>query len=870
MHVLRTIGIGLLVALHAATLEGQGSGAETLGPLVRGLSVSARVLVIGAHPDDEDTQLIAWLARGRSVETAYLSLTRGDGGQNIVGNDLGEALGAIRTEELLAARRVDGGRQYFTRAFDFGFSKNAAEAFTQWPHDSVLQDVVTVVRAFRPHVIVSVFSGTPRDGHGQHQVAGILAKEAYDLAGDSVRFPSAVTAGLGPWSVSKFYRGAGFRSESGTISFNVGRFDPVLGRSYAEIAADSRSQHRSQAMGSLQRKGTRLDYLVRESMRVPAPEDPREERSIFDGVDTTWNRFRARIGRPAGLTALDSLIDAVAALQADFDLFAPGKSVPALATALRLARAVCGSPILSIGCAMRGRYVRGEMRAVQPDVAASMDETERRLEAALVAASGVAVEATASREVWALGERIPVAITVYNRGVRPITLDRWVIWQGMQRSLPSDGPAPVVILPDSAATSNAEVMLEEATEPWWLTAPRHGSMFTPRILGVAEGDRPSAATAGAIVMVEGVPVIVEVPVVYRRADPVRGDVSRPIAGAPAVTLTLDRDAGYAPADGSIHRPLSVRVRSAASVEREVTITVDLPAGLLADSVSRTVKLPAGAQRTVAFDLRGRLLAGRHAVRVSATSGGKSYASGYHAIEYDYIGTQRLYRPSVLELEAVNVNVPPGLTVAYINGVGDNSAAMLEQLGVDVTIVDPATLPNVDLSRFGAVVVGTRAYEASDALVANNVRLLDYARNGGTLVVQYGQYEMQNGNLMPYPITLARPADRVTVEDAPVTIVDPSARILNEPNRIGGSDFRGWQQDLALYMPRTFDPAYVPSLEMNDPGEAPNRGALLVAPVGKGTYVYTTLAFFRQLPNGNPGAARLFVNLMAARASRSVP
>src|SRR5687768_8141927 len=328
----------ILSFLTSATLHGvlpgpahaQDRGASALGAALRGLGVSTRVLIIGAHPDDEDTQVIAWLSRGRNVETAYLSLTRGDGGQNIIGNELGEALGVIRTEELLAARRVDGAKQFFTRAYDYGFSKNAEEAFTQWPHDSLLRDVLTVVRSFKPHVIISVFTGTPRDGHGQHQAAGILAREAYDWSGDTARVPRASTHGYGAWTVSKFYRGASFRRDSATFTMNVGEYDPVLGRSYAEIAAISRSQHRSQAFGTLQPLGIRLDYLQREASRAPAPVDPKAERSIFDGMDTTWTRFRVSVRDTGSLAALDSLPAAFSAARASFDAYAPERSIPAL------------------------------------------------------------------------------------------------------------------------------------------------------------------------------------------------------------------------------------------------------------------------------------------------------------------------------------------------------------------------------------------------------------------------------------------------------------------------------------------------------------------------------------------------------------
>lgn len=864
MRVIRRAALVAVAMLSlAANADAQGSGAATLGPLVRGLGVTMRVLVIGAHPDDEDTQLIAWLAKGQHVETAYLSLTRGDGGQNLLGNELGEALGAIRTEELLAARRLDGGRQYFTRAYDFGFSKSAQEAFTQWPHDSVLRDVVTVVRAFRPQVIVSVFSGTPRDGHGQHQVAGIVAREAYDLAGDAVRFPRRATAGLDPWTVSKFYRGAGFRATTGTINIDVGTFDPILGRSYSEIAADSRSQHKSQAMGSLQRKGPRMDALNREATRVAAPSDPKAETSLFDGIDTTWSRFRTTVVSAEGRHALGALDAAFTDARTTLDLFNPSTVVPVLARIARLLETICPTAEDSASCYQQATDARGQRLPVEPDLAATVEVASRRVNQALLVASGIAVEATADHEVWALGEDVPVNVAVYNRGRLPVTLDAMTVDVGGAATAVSE-LAGRMLSHDSVWTSKAALRLKVPTQPWWLVTPRQGSMFTPPVLGIAEGDRPPAASVSIELSIDSSIVHAEVPVVYRYADPLRGEINRPIAGAPAVAVEVEHTVEYAPANAPIQRPMQVTVRSASSAERTVGLSLALPSGLVADSASQTISLLPGAQRVVTFAVRGRLPAGRQAIHAQATSDGQTFASGYTTVAYEHIRTQRLYRPSTVALEAVDVTIPRGMTVAYLNGVGDNSAPMLEQLGATVTVLDPASIPGTDLSKFSAVVVGTRAYEASDALVANNARLLDYARNGGTLVVQYGQYEMQNPGMMPYPITLARPADRVTVENAPVHILDPSSSVLTTPNRITTADFSGWQQDLTLYMPHTFDPAYTPLLEVHDPGEPENRGALLVAPLGRGTYVYTTLAFFRQLPNGNPGAARLFVNLMAAK------
>lgn len=851
-----------------------------LGAALRGLGVNTRVLVIGAHPDDEDTQVISWLSRGRHVETAYLSLTRGDGGQNAIGNELGEALGVIRTEELLAARRVDGGKQFFTRAYDYGFSKNAEEAFTQWPHDSLLRDVLTVVRSFKPHVIISVFSGTPRDGHGQHQAAGILAREAYDWSADTIRVPRSATAGYGAWTVSKFYRGASFRRDNATISFNVGEYDPLLGRSYAEIAAISRSQHRSQAFGTLQPLGVRFDYLQREATRVPAPEDPKAERSIFDGIDTTWARFRSGPTNTASRAALDSLPQAFRAARASFDPYAPERSIPPLVRLHRLLSRVCsGEPYLP--CTVTGDSpgapapARGYLAGTAPDGIAEGDIGRAsgialsRVEHALRLASGVSLEATAPRELWSIDSPVRSTVTLYNRGRLPVRVVDSVSLEGMM-----EGHRPVVtVLPDSALVRQVSgspfARGGIPTAPWWLAQPRSGAMMANLTTRADEGSVPPGASVALDVQVDSVWFTVREPVVYRYADQVRGEIRRPIAGVPAVSVRLEQEVEYAPALAPIERELRVQVWQPDTTARDVQVALRLPSGLTLDSTTRTVSLPPlGAARTVAFRIRGRLPVGRHVIEAVATADGKEYAQGYTTIDYEHITPRRMYRPSRLAIEAVDVAATTGMRVGYIQSVGDNSAPALEQLGVSVTRLNPATLGQADLREFTAIVVGPRAYETQPALVASNARLLDYARQGGTLVVQYGQYEMMRPGMMPYPITINRPHDRVTMENAPVTFLDSTASVLRSPNRITARDFDGWIQDRSLYMPRTFDPAWVPVLAMSDPGEAPNRGALLIAPLGEGTYVYTTLAFFRQLPNGVPGAARLFLNLLAAKAPRT--
>ena len=729
-----------------------------------------RVLWIGAHPDDEDTNLIAWLARGRNVETAYLSLTRGDGGQNLIGNELGEALGVIRTEELLAARRLDGAHQYFARGYDFGFSKTADETRRHWPQDSLLNDVITVMRAFRPQIVITTFSGTPRDGHGQHQISAIVAREAYNAAADTLRFP---VSKFGPaWTPLKFYRLARFSPQDRTIAINVGEYDPNLGLSYQEIAADSRSQHKSQGEGTLRRKGVVWDYLSREDSRVPAP-PAKEEKSIFAGLDTV-NAYLVREGR---IGARDSLVP-------------------------------------------------------------------------------IELEAVADRQALALGDSAKISFAIFNRGKVPIQVP------GV-----AGAASATVVMPDSSYRWTQWYVGRELTQPWWLAQPRNGDLFTPRIDGVSEDARERRNWAHVSVGVQGRSVDIASPIVFHYVDRVRGDVQRPLIVAPGISITLEEALTMARANAPFNRIMKATLRSALADSAATTVSLSLPKGLVADSNARTLIMAPGATRTLTFRITGRLPRGSHVIAATANARGVGYASGYIPIEYPHINPERIYRPSTLTVNAVDVALPARMNVAYVQGVGDNIPPVLRQLGIPVTIIEPDDIPQADLSRFTAIVVGPRAYQASQTLIDNNDYLLGYARNGGRLVVQYGQAEMMRPGVMPYPIQLKQPAERVTVEEAPVTITDPNSPLLNSPNRITQEDFAGWVQERATYMPSTFDGHYRTMLSMNDPGEQPNKAAILVTPYGRGVYIYVPLALFRQLPAGVPGAARIFANLIGGNTIR---
>src|SRR2546423_3457088 len=622
-----------------------------------------RVLWIAAHPDDEDTNLIAWLARGRNVETAYMSLTRGDGGQNLIGNELGEAVGLIRTEELLAARRIDGAHQYFGREYDFGFSKSAEETLRHWPRDSVLNDVMIVMRAFRPQIVITTFSGTPRDGHGHHQVSAMIARDAYNLAADTVRFP--VSRFGRPWTPLKLYRLARFSPQDRTLAINVGEYNPYLGLSYQEIAADSRSQHKSQGEGTLRRKGVVWDYLMREDSRVAVP-PAKEEGSIFAGLDTS--KFVVRDGRvtPAALGATAEL------------------------------------------------------------------------------------EGVAGRQALAVGDSARITLTVYNRGREAI-----------QFRHTNGSPTSATVQPDSSYRWTEWYKPDEITQPWWLTRPRNGDLFNVPLDGIAEDARAQKDWERAEVTDGGRSYGLTTPIVYHYVDRVRGDVQRPLIVAPGITITLDQAVAMARTNAPLNQLVKATLRSAYVDSTPVTVTLALPRGLTADSVSRTLTMAPGGTRTLTFRLRGNLPRGVHQVAATAAAKGKTFQMGYVPIEYPHINPQRIYRASTLSINAVDVALPPQMNVAYVQGVGDNVAPVLQQLGVPLTILDPDDIPQTDLSRFTAIVVGPRAYQANQTLIDNNEYLLSYVRNGGRLGAQYGQAALQRPGLMPYPLTLTQTSARVT-------------------------------------------------------------------------------------------------------------
>jgi LmbE family N-acetylglucosaminyl deacetylase len=868
----------LVVLAAPRTAHGQERGAAALEQLVRGLPVNARVLIIGAHPDDEDTQLIAWLARGHQVHTAYLSLTRGDGGQNIIGTELGESLGAIRSAELLAARAIDGGEQYFSRAYDFGFSKNATETFQQWDREALTTDVVRVIRAYRPHVIVSVWSGTRADGHGHHEAAGLLARDGYDHSADTVRFPTQLHGH--PWAASKFYRGAWARALPATLTFNVGAYDPVLGRSPAELAAVSRSAHRSQGQGGLERRGVVMSRLTREATRVNDSTPAEQEVSLFDGIDTSLARVAAVV--PANRAVLERAAARMAWVQRALDLRHPDGIVDSLAhlvTSLEFARGTatrCGWG--AVRRTLNGNASLVECSSEQLDLDATLDRMLARTKQALLAAAGLAVEVTAAKELLAFGDSMNAQVTIHNRGRHAVRWDDLHLTNAPRRTFDA-----VEILPDSSATVTRQVMGLVDHRPWW-TGGRNGrplfvdtrspvngiaqvsygatALLAPSV-SIAEGSR-RLSDATVWLSIGDIPISFSVgELQYRFADPVLGEQRRQVGGVPPLTLALDRGLQWRRANTPIDQRIRMSVRSHTTSDRTLSFRYLLPPGAKISGVPDTMTLKAGESREVFISLTGALPAGRHEFGIGAESDGAVFTEGFREINYPHIPPLRLYRSSASYVHSVDIKVPKSLVVAYVATQPDGTAQALREIGIPTTYLTPDELPLMDLARFTAIVIGPREYERAPELVTMNPRLLEWVRAGGTMVVQYGQYEMTQPGMMPFPIGLTRPASRVTIESAPVKVLDPTSKLLTWPNRLGPKDWDDWVQERALYMPTTIDPRYRTPIALNDPDEPENRGAILEATLGKGRYVYTSLSLFRQIPAGIEGGLRLFVNLLSA-------
>jgi LmbE family N-acetylglucosaminyl deacetylase len=849
----------LLVRTDAQVRPIYDTGAAGLVQLLQRLQTTASVLHTGAHPDDEDSAFLARAARGDHARVAYLSLNRGEGGQNIIGTELFDALGVIRTEELLQARRLDGGEQFFTRTFDFGFSKRRDEAAMRWNEREVLGDMVRVIRMFRPLVIYSRWGGTPADGHGHHQLAGYLTPLAAKAAADPSEFPEQIQEGLRPWQTRKLYSRP-LEEAPATIQVQTGIFDPVLGRTYAEIAFEGRSQHKSQNQGTIETLGPlasglrSLDAVV--IVRKPEP-------SIFDGLDISVPGLARLGGLPDGsLRAELAALDAAARKASqDYQPLDPTRIVAPLIEGIKAVRAA-RQALSSLNAPAPAR--------AEADFLLSMKEQD--FTEAVLRAAGVVVDPLADAETVVPGGHVAVSVRVFlaqksNVSVTSMTVkapSSWTVKPAGDRDAPSGRFRREV--PSSSARYEVSVPATAAiTQPYFLERPRQGDSYL-----WSQGSPKGAPFGSALLLGEvelkvgDVNLVASRPVEYRFADPIRGELRRPVSVVPQVTVGLDTTLLVVPTGNAPHtQRLVARVTSGAPEALTGTVRLRIPAGWSVAPREASFTLTGDGERTsVAFTVTAPATrrAGRFDIDAEARVGGSTFSQDVEVISYPHIQTHRLYWPARTHADVIDLKVAP-VKVGYVMGGGDEVPDAIRRMGVDVTMLDADTLTTGDLSRFDTIVVGIRASETRPDFVANNGRLLQFVERGGTLIVQYQQGEYIERNMAPYPVS-QKGNPRVTDEMAPVTVLEPTHPLFTFPNRITPADFNGWVQERNLYAFADFDRRYTPLLETADAEEPPQRGGELYAPVGKGHYVYTAYAWFRQLPAGVPGAYRQFANLIS--------
>jgi LmbE family N-acetylglucosaminyl deacetylase len=798
---------------------------------LRKLNVLGSVLYIAAHPDDENTRLLTFFSRDKLYRTGYLSLTRGDGGQNLIGDEQGIELGLIRTQELLSARRIDGAEQFFSRAFDFGFSKTPDETFSKWDREKVLSDVVWVIRKFQPDVIITRFPTTGEGGHGHHTASAILANEAFAAAADPARFPEQLKF-VKPWQAKRIlWNTFNFGGNTNTISsdqhhFDVGGYNPVLGKSYGEIAADSRSQHKSQGFGVPRSRGEALEYF-RQTGGAQMDGD------LFDDVTTGWSRV------PGG----ESIGPKVDALTAAYDFLKPQRSVPALVALYTSLKALPAG------------YWRDQKLADVKDL--------------IEQASGLWLEAFTTEPYAVQGDSVRVNLVLNDRLGIPMTITSVAVAgfdTAWNRTLPPNTNNSL----SRTLSIDSNVNL---TQPYWLREKMSEGAYTVNDQGlIGRPDVEPALTAVFNLTIAGETLSFSRPVRYKFTDPVKGELYQPLYIIPAATIATGPD-------------ILLMQKGEKSVEQAtVLVTANRALGGPA-TIDLRVTNQALSARDAAFSL-ARNSSKTYSFNVASDSRGDdkqySYAFAHvqgaqpadaylamRSINYAHIPSIRYFLTDPLTILNIDLKTK-GKKVGYIVGAGDKVPQALEQMGYEVTMLGEKELARANLKSFDAIISGVRAYNTDEWLNGNYAKLMKYVEEGGNLIVQYNtsnQIGPVRAKIGPYPFTISR--NRITDEGAAVTFLKPDHAVLNFPNKIAAEDFKGWIQERSIYHATELDKSYETILRMNDPGEAPDDGSLVIAKYGKGFFTYTGLVFFRELPAGVPGAYRLLANLIALNQKKEI-
>ena len=805
---------------------------------IKKLGTVGSVLYIAAHPDDENTRFIAWLSKEKLVRTGYLSLTRGDGGQNLIGTEFGEGLGVIRTQELLEARKRDGGEQFFTRAVDFGFSKSFDETLNLWDRDKVLSDIVWVIRRFRPDVIVTRFPPDSRAGHGHHSSSALLGAEAFRKAADSTAYPEQLKW-VAPHQAKRIYFNTGNFFASGAdleksdfLKLDVGSYNPLLGKSINEIAAESRSQHKSQGFGVPLARGSQTEYFA-------WIDGEKASTDLFDGIDLSWKR----------LSGGDKIGQQLLAIEKNFDLNAPENSLPAL-----IALKTNLMELNKSGLLLRKSEKNGFSK--MDDYFSTLAQKAAELDKIILACAGMYAEAVADDYSAATGETVNVKVNLINRSHSAFSLSSLGIGQpeGSFADLKRLDFNKVYTYPLTAQTATLPL-----SQPYWLTKPYKTLYQVDKQEYIGLPENPPALTATATLGLPGGSNLdLTLPVVYKWTDRVEGEQFRNFIITPPATVNLPNKV-YLFKDNQ-PQTLSLTVRSQQKALKGI-LKPQLPEGWHAEPAELPFDLPLKNQeQKLDFKVFPPKNPGEGKLTVLLkTETGEFPAFSYQPIEYQHISKQVIMNPAQAKLIKADIKTTTS-RIAYIPGAGDEVAESLRQMGYNVTLLPADNLLSADLSQYQAIVVGIRAYNTEKGLVSGNTRLLKYVENGGRLIVQYNTPDLLLPKFAPFDLTLSR--NRVTEENSAVVFSDPKHPVFNVPNKITQQDFEGWVQERGLYFVNAWGKEFTPLLAWNDKGDTPQQGGLLVAKYGKGSYVFTGISFFRQLPAGVPGAYRLLANLIA--------
>ncbi len=857
------------------------------------MGTTARLMQVVAHPDDEDGGMLTLESRGRGVSTLLMTLNRGEGGQNKIGSNLSDVLGVLRAEELLASDQYYGVQERFSRVADFGFSKNAEETFSKWGgHDVALADMVRVIRTFRPDVLVARFSGTERDGHGNHQASSILAREAFRAAADPKRFPEQVAQGLLPWQPKKFYIGnvCGFGAMTcpdadWTLKLNTGEKNTDLDMSYVQFAMEGLRHQLSQGAANWTvDPGDRFTfYRLVDSVLPSTVGKDGHEKSFFDGIDTTLPGLAARLGaEEKKVPQLRQQLTEISQRDTEAANLAKGNN-PA-ATARPLMEIVAELQRVSTEINRSGLSA-----ATKLDLMTRLADKQQRAETALNLALGVTLSADVSlgdgrntsvpKESNALTAVSPdqefvVAVAFHNGSKLPLLIDHIKLEVPSGWNTINGKTRPETIKPGGDLHADFRLRVPKDTiytRPYWhrddpetdsinhIDNEKYATLpFPPPALRArveySAGSRETRTRNG-----------VTAAVVTPFLDDAGKPRARPLAVVPAFSVMLEPGTQVISTHNGTTSSVAVGVTSNLTREAHGVLRLELPGGWRSDPVQVAVDLKQrGEKQDFQFKVfTAGLQEGRATVRAVLESDGEKFSEGYTLVAREDLGSFYYYQPARQRVSIVDVQVPHDLKVGYIMGAGDDIPTVLKQVGMDVTMIPAEKLAGEDLSQYGTIVLGIRAYDTQKEVATNNQKLLDFVSAGGTLVVQYntGTGDFNSGKFTPYSAELSRA--RVSVEDAPVEILAPDDSVFHYPNTITQRDFDGWVQERGLYFMDKWDDHFIPLLSCHDPKEDAQKGGLLRAQYGKGTYIYTGYAFFRQLPAGVPGAVRLYVNLLSA-------